>query len=395
MRTGVDTRSSFRGMLRCGRRTFGGMPRRNVWRRRDYLSDGRLAEERRHSAVVELGPLIRRVVRARVQDPHVVDDLVQETLTRVMAARGRIEDHALVPYAVVIARNLVNSMWKSEGRSREHAHRLLDMTVPQRPEEEVLQREESQAVALALAKLSEPERDILVAHEVEGEDTASLAARRGSTSGAIAAQLSRTRARLRVEYLLALEGTEPPTTRCRPVLLSLSAGDRRRQRELDSGSHLLECTICAALSQPLLERRPAVEADARTSILISGDGDVVKARQQGRELAARAGFSRTDLTLIATAISEAARNIVRFAKRGEVMVSVVVDDNGRQGVSILARDRGPGIPDLDRALTDGYSTYDGLGLGLPGCRRLMDEFEISSVVGQGTILTMTKWAAAE
>jgi len=359
-----------------------------------YLSEGRLAEDHRHSSVVELGPLIRRVVRARVQDPHVVDDLVQETLTRVMAARVRIEDHALVPYAVVIARNLVNSLWKSEGRSREQAYRLVDLSIPERPEEEVLQREDSDAVAMALAKLTEPDRDILVAHEVEGEDTASLAARRGSTPGAIAAQLSRTRAKLRVEYLLALDGVDPPTMRCRPVLMSLSAGDRRRQRELDSGSHLLECSVCAALSQSLLERRPAGEPDAQTSILISGDGDVVKARQRGRELAAQAGFSRTDLTLIATAISEVARNIVRFAQRGEIMVSLV-DDNGRPGVSILARDRGPGIPDLERALADGYSTYHGLGLGLPGCRRLMDEFDISSVVGQGTIVTMTKWAAAE
>jgi serine/threonine-protein kinase RsbT len=94
--------------------------------------------------------------------------------------------------------------------------------------------------------------------------------------------------------------------------------------------------------------------------------------------------------VIATAISEIARNIVMFAKRGELTVSVVTE-NGRTGVTVLARDIGPGIPDVARAVQDGYSTYGGLGLGLPGARRLMDEFEIISEVGKGTTVTMTKW----
>ena len=97
----------------------------------------------------------------------------------------------------------------------------------------------------ALGRLSERERETLLAHEVSGQDTRSLAAELGLTAGAVAAQLNRTRARLRVEYLLALEQAEPPTDRCRPVLLALSSGDRRRQREVDAARHLLECDLCA------------------------------------------------------------------------------------------------------------------------------------------------------
>jgi serine/threonine-protein kinase RsbT len=125
-------------------------------------------------------------------------------------------------------------------------------------------------------------------------------------------------------------------------------------------------------------------------IPIQTDADVVTARKQGRELAAQAGFSATELTIIATAISEIARNIVMFANRGEILVSLVGDD-GREGVTVVARDAGPGIPDLDRAVQDGYSGYGGMGLGLPGSRRLMDEFEITSEVDKGTTVTMTKW----
>ena len=129
---------------------------------------------------------------------------------------------------------------------------------------------------------------------------------------------------------------------------------------------------------------------AEVRIPVQTDADVVAARKQGRELAAQAGFSATELTIIATAISEIARNIVMFANRGEILVSLVGDD-GRQGVTVVARDSGPGIPNLEQALQDGYSGYGGMGLGLPGSRRLMDEFEISSEVDKGTTVTMTKW----
>jgi RNA polymerase sigma factor (sigma-70 family) len=354
------------------------------------LSAGQPTSEFQHGDVVELAPLLRRVIGARVRDGHVVEDLVQETLARVMAARQRLEPRALAPYAVVTARNLARSLATSETRSRRHAHRLIDLREPVLPEEEALRREESRAITTALGKLSRHDQEALVAHEVEGTDTTTLATSLDSTPGAVAAQLSRARARLRVEYLLELEQSEPPTPRCRPVLLALSAGDRRRQRDLDAGGHLLACAWCARLSEPLLDRRRTAAAPGEVRIPIRSDADVVTARKQGRELAAQAGFSATDLTIIATAISEIARNIVMFAKRGEIHVSLV-GENSRQGVTVVARDSGPGISDLERALQDGYSGYGGMGLGLPGSRRLMDEFEISSEVDKGTTVTMTKW----
>jgi serine/threonine-protein kinase RsbT len=125
-------------------------------------------------------------------------------------------------------------------------------------------------------------------------------------------------------------------------------------------------------------------------IPIASDVDIVRARQQGRELAAEAGFSIGDQTVIAAAISEIARNILMYAKRGEVVFSMV-EDGDRSGIVVVAEDQGPGIRDVGRALQDGYSTSGGLGLGLPGARRLMDDFDVRSALGQGTVVTMKKW----
>src|SRR5262245_46431947 len=126
------------------------------------------------------------------------------------------------------------------------------------------------------------------------------------------------------------------------------------------------------------------------AVPIRSAADLVAARQIGRSLAARFGFTGGDLTLIATAISELARNILEYAQTGEI-VFTSVEKGGRNGIAIAARDEGPGIPDVARALQDGYSTGNGLGLGLPGARRLMDEFEIVSEVGSGTTVVVRKW----
>ena len=141
------------------------------------------------------------------------------------------------------------------------------------------------------------------------------------------------------------------------------------------------------VSQPLMQR--GQQSDNEVRISIQGDPDIVRARRSARDLASRVGFSRTDLTMIATAVSEIARNIVRFAGNGELVIELL--DSPRRGVRIVARDTGPGIPDVEQALADGYSTYQGLGLGLPGARRLMDEFSVISEVDRGTTVTMTKW----
>jgi serine/threonine-protein kinase RsbT len=125
-------------------------------------------------------------------------------------------------------------------------------------------------------------------------------------------------------------------------------------------------------------------------VAIKADQDIVLARQKGRALAAALGFSAVDATLIATAISELARNIVVYARRGEVTLQAVRGTN-RKGILIVASDDGPGIPDIRQALRDGFSTSGSLGLGLPGVRRLMDEFEITSQPGQGTTVAVRKW----
>ena len=123
---------------------------------------------------------------------------------------------------------------------------------------------------------------------------------------------------------------------------------------------------------------------------INSDQDIVLARQKGRALAAEAGFSAVDCTLVATAISELARNIVSYAKNGEIAFQLVRDSR-RSGILITASDEGPGIADLRLALRDGFSTSGSLGLGLPGVKRLVDEFQISSSAGQGTVVKVTKW----
>jgi RNA polymerase sigma factor (sigma-70 family) len=212
----------------------------------------------RHADLLELERLLRRVVGARVRDPDTADDLVQEALARVIAVRGRLDDEAVTPYAIVTARNLVTSMAREEERGRRHRPRLIDPSEPERPEEAALRREEEAAVEAALAGLPDHEREAVVAHEVEGVDTATLAEARRSTPGAIAVQLARTRARLRLDYVLALRRIELPTARCRPVLLALSMGDRRRQLALDAGGHLMQCPTCASLSRPLVERRRSI-----------------------------------------------------------------------------------------------------------------------------------------
>ena len=123
---------------------------------------------------------------------------------------------------------------------------------------------------------------------------------------------------------------------------------------------------------------------------INDSDDIVTARQAGHELARQLGFSLTDVTMIATAISEIARNITSYAGTGEVRVGVQLRD-GRHALVVRAEDDGPGIADVERALDDGYSTGRGLGLGLPGARRLMDKLTVESAPGRGTVVEMWKW----
>lgn len=203
---------------------------------------------------------LHRVVSARVADPDLADDIVQETLARLWEARWRLDRPALLAYGIVVARNLVVSHDRSQEVARRHAPRLGDPLLAPSPEESALELEEQAAVSAALGQLSETDQSLLLGHEVEGIGTGKLAAEQGTSSAALAARLARARARLRVHHVLTMRRTELPTPACRGVLEAISLGDQRRQRDLRAGAHLLDCRTCAELSQPLLHRSRSMTA---------------------------------------------------------------------------------------------------------------------------------------
>jgi serine/threonine-protein kinase RsbT len=125
-------------------------------------------------------------------------------------------------------------------------------------------------------------------------------------------------------------------------------------------------------------------------VFINASEDLVLVRRRVREAAAATGFGQTDQVRLVTAASELARNIVRYAHKGFVDICPV-NRHGRRGLKVRFEDQGPGIADIELAMTDGYTTGQGLGKGLPGARRLVDEFEIASEIGKGTVVTITKW----
>lgn len=200
-----------------------------------------------------MGP-VRRFVAARIDDRQDVDDVVQETLARVLAAQTRLEDVSLTAYALTVARNLLASRRRDQMVARTHAPKLVDLREPHRPEDSVLAGEDRKALRAALSALPAERRDQLVEHVLGERPLGEL----GGSAPSLAAQLGRTRAKLRVDYLLALRQVTPATPRCRPVLLAVSAGDQRRQKALRAGSHLLNCPTCSDLGEPLLQRRRAL-----------------------------------------------------------------------------------------------------------------------------------------
>ena len=132
------------------------------------------------------------------------------------------------------------------------------------------------------------------------------------------------------------------------------------------------------------------DVDPEYCVPVASANDIVTARLQGRVLAEQLGFSPGEATLVATAISELARNIVQYAGNGDILVRSSVNGT-RRGIVVVARDRGPGIADVKLAVRPGYSTSGGLGLGLPGVRRIVDDFRIVSTPQDGTTVTVTKW----
>jgi len=195
------------------------------------------------------------VIGARVSNAATVEDLVQETLARVLAVESRLDPTSVEAYAIVTAQNLVRSLARSEERRQRLLPRLFDPRQPDDPAERATEHEERRALNDALAQLAPRDRDALIAHHVEGVDTAALGRQDGRSTGAVSVHLARSRARLRVEYLLARHAEQLPTSACKPVLLALSSGDQRRQQALNAGEHLLSCPPCAALSPSLVQRR--------------------------------------------------------------------------------------------------------------------------------------------
>ena len=210
--------------------------------------------------MAQLEPLVRRVIGARVADPPTVEDLTQETLARMLVARRRLDPSALGPYAIVTARNLVRSWARTEKRHQRLSPGLVDARRPVDPQEQAMEAEDRRVLAAALDQLSPADRDALVAHDVEGVSTGALAGQLGTSPGAVTVRLVRARARLRVEYLLGLRRVELPTPACKPVLLAVSGGDKRRQCALGVGDHLVACPPCAALTEALLQRRRPLAA---------------------------------------------------------------------------------------------------------------------------------------
>lgn len=128
----------------------------------------------------------------------------------------------------------------------------------------------------------------------------------------------------------------------------------------------------------------------RIEVPIRDELDIVRARQEGRQLAKDTGFGPVDLARLATAISELARNIYNYARPGTIEL-MPITRGAKRGLQVIAQDQGPGIDNIEEAMRDGYTTSGGLGAGLPGTRRLVDEFEIESELGVGTKVTIRKW----
>ena len=205
--------------------------------------------------VAALEAPVRRFVASRVgHDPHQVDDIVQETLTRTLAAADVLEIETLSGYAIAISRNEIAAHHRAAAVSRRHLPRLLDRGEPETPPERATASESRAALATALAALPDRDRRLLIAHDLQEESLAELARREKAQPGALATRLHRARARLRVDYVVALRRARLLTPRCRPVLLAISAGDTRQQRTLQAGEHLASCHVCDDLALPLLNR---------------------------------------------------------------------------------------------------------------------------------------------
>ncbi len=252
--------------------------------------------------VLATEPAIRRVINARVANPSDVDDLVQDCLERLLGVRGRLEPGTILPFGIVTARNLAISHARTAARRATAAPRIVDIREPARPEDLLLGDETRTAMKTALTRLSPQERSDILAYYQDGArlSAARLAGSAPAESpGALRVRMARTRAKLRLEYLLAFRHTELASPQCRRVLQAISAGDTRRQRELDAGQHLLDCETCAALSEPLDRRSVALTAITFPAVLAAWGLSKAKAYPLQAAASAAAGTAAVAVAVTA------------------------------------------------------------------------------------------------
>jgi RNA polymerase sigma factor (sigma-70 family) len=216
----------------------------------------------------ELSAVLKRAAFARGLNNAAAEDVAQETISRLLAASERLTPDARLPFALTTTSNLIADTYRREQRDRKHRYRLVERD-NSGPEPDYLDIEQAAAVRAALERLPYSDRQLIVDHS-EGRSTHELAAASQSTPAAIAARLARTRARLRLDYLLALRRVELPTAGCRRVLLAISAADQRRQHALNAADHLAECRTCTELIPPLAERRSRLAGIAIAPLVVLG-----------------------------------------------------------------------------------------------------------------------------
>ena len=211
-------------------------------------------------SVTELADVVRRSLAARTRDQYLIEDLTQDTLVRLAGVDHQLSPDEQKAYAIVTARNLLTSHARRRAIRQRHIHRLVDVSSPAGPEQRILDREETDALMAALERLDPSDVQLLLRHESDGTELATLAEEANVTPGAMAMRMARARAHLRLEFLLAFRRVTLPTDRCQAVLLALSNGDRRRQAMLDAPAHLASCPTCATLAEPLTRRNRRVFA---------------------------------------------------------------------------------------------------------------------------------------
>lgn len=195
-----------------------------------------------------------RFLARRLGNSAHAEDVCQEAIARLLEKRDRLDSAAATPYAFTVAKSILVGEARRADVAQRHAHRIGTSAPPPLPEDVLLERAVSLAVSSALSSLADRDRHELLAHVIDEQPVAALAAESGGTVGGVAARLARTRARMRVEYLLAARGYTLPSADCHSVLVALSAGDRRRQHNLETAQHLLDCETCAAVAPLLVER---------------------------------------------------------------------------------------------------------------------------------------------